>query len=124
VLTGPSAAMVTSIDDRLIFLDVPTPLVREHGQDGPRWVMRSGGVQSAHGTGDRLAAASLWASATFAWRDQTGLLRDRQSVIILPREFQVTICPAGDGRGGQRRCCSCRNDPVTSDHAPGGTCGR
>jgi hypothetical protein len=32
----------------------------------------------------------------FAWRDRTGLLRDRQSAVILPRGFKATIRSTGD----------------------------
>ena len=96
VLSGPPVPSLGSVDGLPIYLGVPRLSVRHHGREQTApgneiWWRRAG-------TRDwrRLGRDQLCGALEFAWRDATGLVRDRQTAVILPPEFRFSVQRSGD----------------------------
>lgn len=95
-LSGRMAGPLSSVDGLPVYLGVPTPLLRERGRERAA----VGGEISWRPLGTRewrlLGREQVCGACDFAWRDRTGLVRDRQAAIILPQGFEFAVQKAGD----------------------------
>lgn len=95
-LSGPPVPTLASVDGLPVYLGMPTPLLREHGRE--RAAMGDEVWYRPVGTRDwrLLGRRQIVGAYDLAWRDGTGLVRDRQAAVILPSEFQFVVQKAGD----------------------------
>ena len=92
-LAGPIARGLASRDGQTVYLGAPRAEVRDRGlprapKPGELW-WRPAGERTWRPTHSGVAAAL--GAIDLAWRTASGLVRDRQSVVILPQDFAVTV---------------------------------